>query len=823
MSILDKTRNWWNRHQVITPDAMSDGMAIGDGGTWGWVVIPPKATDEVGSGELARLTFAAANAIRQLIPAGSEYHWKIQWAKWSGEDYLTEELRDGMTLGGVDLLEAQADAIDAHQLPRRLVMLGVRFDNKVVPVSEQMLSGVKKVAGTSTATTRGEDAVAEHVMRIRTWHTRMAASVFNARPATAQEMAWALRRDLHRTVDWVPSTPIVDGGQIARLRSARVEPATTHVVIGSDRGDRFLRLFVPTITGFPSEDLELPGGEWLKYLDFLGDPDDVEIAEPAEVSIRGHNLGRGEAVRHLQKALSLAKEQHRTAAEGVAGTAPDMVYEAEQALSGRLTEVKKGGVGMTLDTPVWIIEAPTLEDLDKRADRLIDYYAGMGIEVWAPPNLQDLLWKSTVIGDKRRVTEFEQLRPITTLMGAWFHGGSQIGAASGPYLAQNMGSTPGPFRNRLTDAQLRDKGITTAFTGTTRAGKSTSLGMCLLCELATQPIWAALTDFKGDLGGIAAVAEKYGIPVHWINTSQQASGSMCPFRYEPETAKAASLAVDNLTAMLPTSQAEMPGTEAAIRAAANSVAALPNAADRSTHAIINELASSADLAIRAIGAELLDLGDDPLARSVAGPPDLSAPGLPRGHGLVYFKFEDLRFPQTDSAKWKPGERLSMMLIQAVFNYIMHVSYQVKGIPKVVALTELHLLTGYAFGKDLISRCARMGAALDTNLLLDTQACVDLLDIPGLADQITTFYAFRVNQDEEAIAQARFLGIDPESRFIAQQKAHPAGGCLVRDIDGQVGPIRFDLLTDDLAKAISTRPERLSANTSETDSQEEAVA
>ncbi len=79
----------------------------------------------------------------------------------------------------------------------------------------------------------------------------------------------------------------------------QVPPAATH----------------PTETGFPAADLELPGGEWLKTLTILGSEEDSTPPPPAEVSIRGRNVPQLEAKKRLQSALSLAKEQERTAGE----------------------------------------------------------------------------------------------------------------------------------------------------------------------------------------------------------------------------------------------------------------------------------------------------------------------------------------------------------------------------------------------------------------------------------------------------------------------------------------------------------------------------
>jgi hypothetical protein len=333
------------------------------------------------------------------------------------------------------------------------------------------------------------------------------------------------------------------------------------------------------------------------------------------------------------------------------------------------------------------------------------------------------------------------------------------------------------------------------------------LGLALVAEVLAVSAWAAIVDFKGDLGGIPTLCEMYGGNVTRVSTTGQASGSLCPFRFIVDPMVAASHAVDNLTAMLPRGQVALVETQ--IRTAANQVAQRVNPGERSTAAIIGVLQESEDPGLRAVGAELAELASDPLARPVAGPPDLLAKQIPTGPGLVYMRLDDLRWPgsATPQQDWKPGHRLTAMLLQAVFTYMVYMSTQVKGIPKILALTELHLITKYDFGKDLVGSTARMGRALDTNLLLDTQACVELLSIDGLAEQISATYAFRVDTSDEAAAQARFLQLEPEDTVVGRQKQWKQGQCLTRDPQGQIGAIWFDLLTDEIKETLRTTPDR----------------
>ncbi len=808
MKLLEKFKR--NESDLKVPAALTNGISHGPGGTWAWVLIPARATDELNTSTIFRMTSDGASDLRRLIPAGAEFHFKIQWGRWSGEDYQREETRGGMPPGAQEYIRLGSRRIDENRFARRMVLLGVRMDEDQPGMRSAATATAGKVLGTSTPSKDAAVALAAAVKRIRSWQQRMRASSFAARPATTQELSWSLRRDLRRTVDWVPSATVVDGGLMGRLKATQVIPHSTHVEVSTDTGPRYLRLITAAETGFPTSELELPGGEWLKQLNIVRqdiDDEDDESA-PVEVSIRGRNVPQKEAVKRLRAAQALAKEQDREARRGMAEEAPDAVTESGYVLRERLKEVSAGLIGMIEDAPVWIVEATSLDQLDARSESLIDHYGAMGITVWAPPYVQDLLWKETVIGDSRRVGEFAQFRPVSTLVGAWFHGGSEVGGRRGPYLAGNIGSTPGPFRNRLSDAQRAGDTVTTAYLGRSGSGKSTGLMLSLLGDIVTSNGFGLLADLKGDLPGIVTACEMFGVPCTTVSTSQQASGSMDAFRYITDPHEAQSEAIDNLAMMVSTKGDD--AVEWHLRPAAAAIAGLPRPQDRSSWAIVQHLLEDKDnLQARELGRRLQELSADPRARPVIGEPDFTAPQLPTGHGLVYLRFDDLKWPgkDTPAPEWKPGHRLSMMLAQAGLNYATYMSSRVKGLPKVIALTELHRLTRYDFGRQFVGDVARTGRALDTNLLLDTQACAELVSIDGLVEQVSQVHAFRVETDAEADAQAVLLGLEPEQTIRDRQKSWAKGQCLTRDRAGRIAPIEFDYMSDQIREALNTRPDR----------------
>lgn len=818
--LLDRARR--DDAPMDPPRAFADGITASTTAVWAWVVLPTRSTDEVNTDRLFQLTVAGGSALRRLLPKDSPFHIKVQWGRWSGDEYVTEELTgfDGQpTMGQDAYVHLGGLRIDDNRFPRRQVLLGIQLiTDKGPELPAALRRGSTRAGGEAAAIDDAALTLMRAAEQARAWHDRMATSTFKARPATVREIAWALRRDLRRTVDWLPPGPLAGRGEIARLlNGSYVVPQADHVEIATDTGTRYLRCLTAAQTGFPTTELSLPGGEWLKDLVMADDLDD-ERPEPVEVSIRGRNLHPATARKLMREALALAKEQGREAGQGVAEEPPDEIMESRDVLPVRMAEVRRGTVSMVADNVVWLVEADSLERLNRRTYSVIDHYGNQGITLWTPLHVQHVLWQETVLGDRARFTDCEQFRPMTTLLGSWFHGGSEIGDARGPILGANIGSTPGPFRSRLSDAALEGKPVTSVYVGQSGAGKSTALMLSVLGEVV-YGAWALLTDFKGDLEGICAVADRFGVPVTRVNSSEQASGSMDPFRYVADPARAASLATDNLLVMLPEMVAAT--AESPIRAAANQVAGYEDPEERSTAAVIRELCMAKtpgvtpedpavpDPVARRIGLDLAQLARDPLARPVAGPPDFTAPGLPTGAGLVYLRYDDLRLPDRTSPRgsWKGGERLSVALVQASFDYANYMASRVRGVPKVIALTELHLVTGFDWGRGFVGRTARLGRALDNSLLLDTQACAELVSIEGLVEQISAVCAFRVDTDAEADAQAVLLGLRPEGTTRARQQQWLPGECTARDRHRRIAAVQFDYLDPGIAELLDTTPKR----------------
>ncbi|MDU0293319.1 ATP-binding protein [Saccharothrix longispora] len=811
------TRKGQAARRITDPPAapllIQDGVEVTDDAVWTWAQIPDGSTELMEDAELEAATWATAAAMHTLLPVDAEYHLKIMWARYSPEDYRDSwTALPGVRAPGADYyIELGAHRIarnsEVGHFRRRVVLLGVRWPTGETssPWERHRRTVTAQLRSRAAVLRDARDRVEELEPAVRRWFGQMRDGPLRGVPAPAATIAWAYARELRRTADLSPvGEGELSGARLVSLMHGDVVPSPDGCYVttrdAATGATRHVAVLVPAVNGFPADELEIPGGEWLALLTEL---------TGVEASVRGVNHGRTGSLALLRTGRKWTRSQSLEAGE--AGTAPpEEIDEAELALAERDREVRRRVDVLVTSHPRWVVHAETVEELTDRVEALRRRYTGI-VALELAPHIQDLLWKELLPGDRVRVPEFGQVQPMRTLAGSWFHGGSTVGDADGPYIGGNLGATPGPVRLHLVSRTADDRRMPTtmSFTGRSGSGKSTAVMLTVLAALA-EGAWCLLADPKGDLAGIVEVADRVlGVPVQVLDvTTPAAAGSMDPMRWAPTADEARALTFDALLGVL--SGEDRRGNEAVLEAAIDRVLARPREMWSAT-AVIGELVATsgtapAAQAARTLGETLSVRSRQSGVRAVLGTPADGAVPMLSGRGLVYLRLDGLGLPQPGSLpeQWTVPQRCAMTTFRASTAYALMQSRQVRELIKLVALTELHRITAYPEGRSLVQWLARTGRALKTYLLLDSQSAVDMAAIEGLVEQLVMSAAFEALGREEQQAQAVLLHRpDAGPRLRQAQGMVGPGECVMRDRHNRLGLVVFDRLTEWIADTLST--------------------
>ncbi|MDO5663572.1 MAG: hypothetical protein Q4G40_12815, partial [Brachybacterium sp.] len=467
---------------------------------------------------------------------------KIVWGRISGDSYL-----DGLasSLPPLDLpgrpkvrewAEMRADSIDDLDLPERHILLIV----KLLSRKGRAASSGEALGLSSGNVSQGEmvQAVSLSVQLGR----QLAHTLWNARAASTELIAWTVSREMHRGAD-VPASDRIEGAHLARLVAGRVEPMPDHLRIVNPRGEVAAYTCVLALTDFP-EVMQTPGQEWIACLNGLqtvplvldGWDDPAPVRVLADVSMR-FTVMRGQQARgKVGNVRSLAKEQRIAAAKSSAGEPPDFVLAAEDETAQMEMALQRHHVQLDEDHPRIIISAQSLEELDAKRDAVIACYDSIGITAWVAEDDQRDLWIEACIGDRIRVPDLGHPRDTHALAQSWFWAGSQVGSTDPaiPVIGYTTGLTPSLVRFLCTEATTAADAPLTMFMGRTRRGKTVAMMVCALDAcLAPQnqdlDPYVFFPDVKGDVAGVVEAGRRFGVPGRVISVGAAHAGALDAF------------------------------------------------------------------------------------------------------------------------------------------------------------------------------------------------------------------------------------------------------------------------------------------------------
>ncbi|MEY9839513.1 ATP-binding protein [Streptacidiphilus sp. EB103A] len=799
--------------------AVADGLVVTDTAAEAFFVLSSTNSDLMPEEQQDSEQDAAALALSKILP-GYDCHLKVIWSRLDGETFRQEALKI-FNAGDVEVFaDMWAARLDQLELPQRHILLGVR-------IAERDSAGgaavKKKAADTlgigSTGLADGELAHLDAL--VRRLERRLESTPWRARVAPVELLAWAISRESYRPQPAPPRLPAVTGAALVRLTQSKAIPQPDHVRMVDARGNTCAWVSVLVMPAFP-EELVTPGDqEWLRCLSeisYTNPHTDFEQLVLPEASIRFSVWRKGRAIKEVDKIRQAAKEQRRSAAEGSAGETFAEIEETEVVMEGVRQRMSRDGMTLMEDHPrLLVVSTESLEDLRARCEAVIGHYSGVDIEVVVADAEQRELWLEAQIGDMLRVLDLGHKRGTDALAASMFWGGSEAGDTQGPIAGLLTGTTPGVCRIDITAGSARGDATTTAFVGRSGRGKTTSMMLATLTA-AMKGAFALMLGFKGDEGGLIKAGEYLKLPSHHVTCGLETPAVCDLFRLLPK-GDAALQVVSQLLIILPERMRDA-GVETHLLKVCNWVAA---GEDPATWRVVEMLAQSPDPLAADAGQALTELARTQLGAPLLGVPREGASPLRPEPGLWLVQVPGLTMPQAGTAPrdMTMTERVSLAVMRGLIAYALNTSARadLRNLPKVVSIPEVHVLTGTDDGRRFLDYIARTGRALDTSLAIDTQDPKSLMGLDGVMEAITTVCGFEQSTavQQDAMAELLRLPVGEASRALIHGVGKTGSGeirhghCIVRDHRDRVATMQWDAPSEELLHALSTNPKDQAAD------------
>ncbi|WP_331720121.1 ATP-binding protein (plasmid) [Streptomyces sp. NBC_01136] len=805
--------------------ALSDGLVVTDDHTEAWYVLASSNTDLMSETARDAELDQADSALARIL-VGYDCHLRVLWSPLHAEDYAAEA-EELFNAGAWDeWASLRIRRLGQISLPTRHLLLGVRLTERAGQAAKLSRKGVQEGLGLSSNVTSRE--LARLDAQMRRLHRRLESSPWKAQPASVEMIAWMVSREQHRGAPLPASNAgVISGAKVAALTRGRLLPYPDHLRVVDAHGDVTAWVSVLAMPGFP-EQLESPGnGEWLRVLseinyvpdigeeDELDDAADLILPVSPEASVRFRVQPKREARKKVDDVRRSAKEQRQSAAQASAEDPGRDIEETEDAMSSLKRDLTREDVTLVEDHPRLIVTSETsLDDLRARVDAVVTHFGGMGIEVVVAEDEQREMWLECQPGDQLRVPDLGHVRDVTALSGSWWWGGAKVGADEGPIVGYLTGSTPGVFRLDITAGSDRGDATTTALVGRSGRGKTTAM-MLAMIDAAMRGAFLLALDFKGDLGGVVTAARRYGLNAHLVETGQRFAGTADLFALlAEEGVDVARGEVPTQLSMATPEWLREKGAEIPITRAVNAVI---REGEPATWKVIEYLRQMDDALGRETGEALYELAQNSLGAPFMGRPTSSAPPITPSPGIWVVQMPGLSLPGPGSSRkeWNPAERLSVALMHSMLAFGVTTAGRrdLRGLRKAVCVPEVHVLTATEQGAKFLDYIARVGRALHTALVLDTQDPESLVRLVGVLEQLSTVAGFQLTTPEQQDALAQLLGLpkDAHTRALIHSVGLLPDGdirhghCVIRDHRFRCATVQWDVPSLELLDFLDTSP------------------
>jgi hypothetical protein len=636
------------------------------------------------------------------------------------------------------------------------------------------------------------------------------AAITGLRRARTAELQWLLRRGGCRGIAeptlelaWAPDALVIegDGGTSyeplehdlwrcanAPMSEDPAEPPSLEVE--AEEGRSFQAILC---AGSLAEEAEFPGPAELLFAPTDG------AGFPVDAVLHARWIGNRDALGQVRKRILDVEHAYREQAEGAhAGPGWQAADDRELAREYEAVLQSSAHPPMLRAYLSLAVGAADRGELERRVQVLRERFGE--VRLHRPRGLQHrLFFDHMPRTDGGSVPDYGQQMTIEQFGAMVPTASAEVGSAGGLYIGHSPGAASRPVRYDPTEAPrtARPSGVLLAGTlgsGKTLAGQAIAYGAqrrgSLVVTFDPKPDHGL--DRVPELAGEVEVLELSGDPRH--------RGKLDPLQIGlPELRE--ELASSYLLELL---HDPPPAWENAIdRAVRDAV----RAGEESLDCVLARLKRSASDAGREAAEALEVLSDFGLARlgfgdegsgraEVAATPQTS---------VITIRTPGLSLPDPGASRetYTRAERVSVATLSLVAAKALRLVSTNRQRHKIVLLDEAWFLLASTQGRLLLNRLVRLGRSMNTTILLATQRLADLGD---LSELVGVYFLFGQDSIPEAQRALAMVDLDPaDAALRSRLTEYRQGLCLMRDLDGRVGEVQFDLVFGELLAALDNTP------------------
>ncbi len=801
-----------------------DRILLTETHAWAYYRLPTHAYEFLTPSEREGLAINITVALSAIRLPDTEVHLRVAHRSYPAAEWAAR--LDATSDGGPgwrDSLDEMYRHVWSKDFWSKEVYLGVRLGQR--GMRAQLSGGVfaqfiNAYRASEQALGLGDEAVPAAEINRWTEHAErlgrtLAGSALAARHATSTEIAWLFRHALAGTAGEAPPSAVRrrkwGQGEIEALLEGQVHNGRTMLHLEQPAGEAFVAFL--SFSRFPDV-MSFPDGEpWLHFADSL--------PFPVEISSRMKLISPAKASKDVGRRLAHARDMDAHIRE--AGVDLPLAL-AEQIEAARLLEhgITKERLPFVYGHHRLGVAAPTKELCQRRVEALIEHYRDIGIDVVNSTGDQFALLRETLPGEGVHLSSYVQRQPLYTIAGGVPTATVQLGDQPsggmteergedgerpvdemgwvGPYIGEAMGRARSIVHFDPLLAAVRNRPTAVAVTGEPGGGKTT-LALLLILQLALRGVTVAVIDPKGDAEPMVQVLQARGRKARVLPLGSAAPGLLDPFSFGDDLAEKRTRATETLRLLLPRMSEER--ESAMIQA----VAAVADREKPSLGKVVRHLEASADPASKNLGAVLRSMSEMRLARlcfAPAGGQRIDAAGWTTVFTLAGLTLPDATVGRED---FSYEQRLSVALLYLVSQFARRLLNGMdRRLPKAIFLDEAWAITSTPEGAKLVPEVSRMGRSRNTALILVSQNAGDLLT-EQVTNCISSVFAFRSSERVEVANVMALLGAEPSAEHLAVLRGLGNGECIFRDLEGRIGRIGIDLISDEMRRWLDTNPTR----------------